>query len=75
MLDTPTETTRAGFWMSDKPRVQQALAAELAGLLLQIKSQQSALGFLRGFWACMVREWGGIDRLRCACFPLLSTQD
>lgn len=50
--------------MSDKPLVQQALASELANLLLAIDSTDAALGFLQGFWACMVREWSGIDRLR-----------
>lgn len=53
-----------GYWMSDKPLVQQGLAAELAGLLLTITSTDAALAFLRGFWEAMVREWNGIDRLR-----------
>ncbi|EGN93116.1 hypothetical protein SERLA73DRAFT_145957, partial [Serpula lacrymans var. lacrymans S7.3] len=52
------------FWMSDKPLVQQALASELAGLVLTITSTPSALKFLRGFWMMTVREWSGIDRLR-----------
>lgn len=50
--------------MSDKPLVQQGLAAELAELLLTITSTDAALAFLRGFWEVMVREWNGIDRLR-----------
>lgn len=54
-----------GFWMSDKPLVQQALASELAELLLIIADTPSALDFLRGFWITLVREWNGIDRLRC----------
>jgi hypothetical protein len=60
----------AGFWMSDKPLVQQALASELAELLLTISDTPSALHFLRGFWITLVREWNGIDRLRCVhlCF-------
>ena len=53
-----------GFWMSDKPLVQQALASELADLLLLISSTASSLAFLKGFWEAMVREWNGIDRLR-----------
>lgn len=53
-----------GFWMSDKPLVQQALAGELAELVLAISSTRSALAFVRGFWEMTVREWGGIDRLR-----------
>jgi ribosomal RNA-processing protein 1 len=50
--------------MSDKPLVQQALAAELADILLAIPDVSSSLHFLRGFWDTAVREWNGIDRLR-----------
>jgi ribosomal RNA-processing protein 1 len=57
------------FWMSDKPLVQQALASELAELLLTITSTDAALAFLRGFWQATVREWNGIDRLRCVDRP------
>ena len=50
--------------MSDKPLVQQALAAELADILLKIPDPSSSLLFLKGFWKTVVREWHGIDRLR-----------
>jgi ribosomal RNA-processing protein 1 len=57
--------------MSDKPLVQQALATDLANLLLRIDPGtgraariEASLGFLDGFWTALVREWGGIDRLR-----------
>jgi uncharacterized protein YdaU (DUF1376 family) len=53
-----------GYWMSDKPLVQQALATELADILLKIPDPSSSLLFLKGFWQTMVREWHGIDRLR-----------
>lgn len=53
-----------GYWMSDKPLVQQALASELAELLLTIPSTDNSLAFLSGFWEAIVREWNGIDRLR-----------
>ena len=53
-----------GFWMSDKPLVQQALASELADILLKISDPSSSLLFLKGFWHTVVREWHGIDRLR-----------
>ncbi len=53
-----------GFWMSDKPLVQQALATELAETLLAITSMKASLAFLQGFWECTVREWNGIDYLR-----------
>ena len=57
--------------MSDKPLVQQALASELAEILLTIESTTSSLAFLRGFWETTVREWNGIDRLR---YVFCSTQ-
>jgi ribosomal RNA-processing protein 1 len=59
--------------MSDKPLVQQALATDMANLLLLIDPTSSdsaedrlsaALSFLDGFWKAIVREWTGIDRLR-----------
>jgi len=50
--------------MSDKPLVQQALATDLANILLKIPSVDAALAFLKGFWDALVREWSGIDRLR-----------
>ena len=55
-----------GYWMSDKPLVQQALATELADILLKIPDPSSSLLFLKGFWQTIVREWAGIDRLRWA---------
>ncbi|EMD41841.1 hypothetical protein CERSUDRAFT_42980 [Gelatoporia subvermispora B] len=59
------------FWMSDKPLVQQALASELAEIVLNIESVPSALAFLRGFWEAMVREWSSIDRLRIDKYYML----
>lgn len=65
-----------GFWMSDKPLVQQRLAQDLADVLLAIKpvstttandataQVNAALDFVAGFWEAIVREWPGIDRLR-----------
>ena len=50
--------------MSDKPLVQQALASELAELILTISSTTASLAFIRGFWEMTVREWNGIDRVR-----------
>ena len=55
---------KEGFWMSDKPLVQQALATELSEILLKIPDPSSSLLFLKGFWHTVVREWHGIDRLR-----------
>ncbi|PFH49694.1 hypothetical protein AMATHDRAFT_194545 [Amanita thiersii Skay4041] len=59
------------FWMSDKPLVQQALAGELAELLLTISTTSTSLAFLRAFWECTVREWNGIDRLRIDKYYML----
>ncbi|KAJ6575290.1 Nop52-domain-containing protein [Mycena capillaripes] len=59
------------FWMSDKPLVQQALASELAELLLTMTSVSSSLSFLSGFWEATVREWNGIDRLRLDKYYML----
>lgn len=64
--------------MSDKPLVQQALAVDLALLTLDVRPKikdarsngrvarfHSAMSYLRGFWDAIVREWSGLDRLRC----------
>ena len=51
--------------MSDKPLVQQALASEIADILLAISNVSVSLAFLRGFWESTVKEWNTIDRLRC----------
>ncbi|KDQ15683.1 hypothetical protein BOTBODRAFT_108450 [Botryobasidium botryosum FD-172 SS1] len=59
------------FWMSDKPLVQQALASDLANLLLEIPSTPASLAFLRGFWEALVREWSGLDRLRLDKYYML----
>ncbi|KZT30889.1 Nop52-domain-containing protein [Neolentinus lepideus HHB14362 ss-1] len=59
------------FWMSDKPLIQQALANELADLLLTSTSKEASLAFLSGFWEATVREWSGIDRLRMDKYYML----
>ncbi|KAH9835867.1 Nop52-domain-containing protein [Rhodofomes roseus] len=59
------------FWMSDKPLVQQALASELAEILLNISSPSRPFDFLQGFWEATVREWSGIDRLRIDKYYML----
>lgn len=64
--------------MSDKPLVQQRLAADLAELLLLIHPSnggegarfEAAVGFLGGFWQAMSREWVGLDRLRSVPCPV-----
>ncbi|WVR08021.1 hypothetical protein IAU60_005065 [Kwoniella sp. DSM 27419] len=67
------------FWMSDKPLVQQALASDLAELLLLINPKSdtpedrfsASVAFLEGFWDAIVREWAGIDRLRMDKYYML----
>lgn len=51
------------MWQSDKPRTQQQLAIEFAGLI-DLLPGETALAFLDAFWKTMAREWVGIDRLR-----------
>lgn len=63
-VSTRPDSNHAGFWMSDKPLVQQALASEIADILLAISSLSVSLAFLRGFWESTVKEWNSIDRLR-----------
>lgn len=63
-----------GFWMSDKPLVQEQLASSIANLVLlaqrkkfndplkdRIASVKTSLDFLQGFWIAIVREWPNID--------------
>lgn len=61
------------MWMSDKPLVQQKLADDLADLVLVVRSSKTpsrigrvnaSLAFLEAFWAIVLREWSGLDRLR-----------
>ncbi|KDQ63212.1 hypothetical protein JAAARDRAFT_65281 [Jaapia argillacea MUCL 33604] len=59
------------FWMSDKPLVQQALANELAEIVLTIATTSASLAFLSGFWEAVVREWSGLDRLRMDKYYML----
>lgn len=74
----PANEANPGFWMSDKPLVQQALANDIALLTLAVRPKKgperplgrvarfrSAMCYLRGFWEAVVREWEGLDRLRC----------
>ena len=56
--------------MSDKPRTQQQLARDLAGLV-DILPNEMLLPFLDAFWTTMAREWLGIDVLRMDKFLYL----
>ncbi|KAH9997747.1 nucleolar protein,Nop52-domain-containing protein [Russula compacta] len=52
------------FWMSDKALVQQALASELANILLSIDHNSAS-------FETIVREWEGLDRLRMDKYYML----
>lgn len=58
------------MWFSDRPRTQQRLADDLAGLLMIINSK-NFFGFLKAFWVIMAREWDSIDKHRVDKFYLL----
>jgi ribosomal RNA-processing protein 1 len=58
------------LWMCDRAVPQQALCADLAGLV-HILPDPTVVPWLRGFWATMAREWSGIDVLRLDKFLLL----
>ncbi|KAJ9094817.1 hypothetical protein QFC20_006832 [Naganishia adeliensis] len=76
-----------GFWMSDKPLVQQRLASDLSSIILQINPRSTtdgedeeeaslardmaALDFIEGFWEAIIREWVGIDRFRMDKYYML----
>ncbi|WFD36746.1 hypothetical protein MCUN1_003633 [Malassezia cuniculi] len=72
------------FWMSDKPLVQQALAQELADLVLAVAGVTadekrtkpdaralSAFDFYAGFWHTIAKEWLGIDKFRIDKYYML----
>ncbi|KAI5808977.1 hypothetical protein DFH27DRAFT_542025 [Peziza echinospora] len=58
------------MWMSDRPRTQQRLAMDLAGLVTTMRTH-TAITFLECFWETIAREWNGIDVLRMDKFLLL----
>jgi len=76
LLKADQKIVITGFWMSDKPLVQQRLASDLSSLMLSIEPvndgssegidsrTNAGLDFVAGFWEALVREWTGIDRLR-----------
>ncbi|KAJ9647775.1 hypothetical protein H2199_001549 [Coniosporium tulheliwenetii] len=61
------------MWMQDKPRNQQRLAIDLAGLV-DIVTEDMFVPFLDAFWKTMAREWKGIDALRMDKFLFLIRQ-
>ncbi|UNI23862.1 hypothetical protein JDV02_009655 [Purpureocillium takamizusanense] len=60
------------LWMTDRPRPQQALAADLAALVLtSLRDPRCAAPWLRGFWAVLSAQWPRVDALRMDKFLLL----
>lgn len=57
--------------MSDRPRTQQRLAIDLAGLV-DVLPDENVVPFLEAFWNTMAREWNGIDVLRFVA-PVVSS--
>ncbi|KAI9795767.1 MAG: hypothetical protein M1835_005211 [Candelina submexicana] len=58
------------MWMSDRPRTQQRLAIDLAGMV-DVLPDENTTPFLEAFWITMAREWNGIDVLRMDKFLFL----
>ncbi|ATY65885.1 nucleolar, Nop52 [Cordyceps militaris] len=59
-----------GLWMTDRPKPQQALAADLAGLVLALRAP--CVGpWLRAFWHVLGAQWTSIEALRLDKFLLL----
>ncbi|PQE06314.1 nucleolar, Nop52 protein [Rutstroemia sp. NJR-2017a WRK4] len=58
------------MWMCDRPLPQQSLASSLASLVLSLPKNK-IVGFYRGFWEIMKKEWERIDVLRMEKFLLL----
>ncbi|KAK9459954.1 nucleolar protein,Nop52-domain-containing protein [Lipomyces oligophaga] len=59
------------MWMTDRPKVQQAMANRLASLLLDCSLQVNTTRFLNAFWATITRDWRSIDVLRIDKYYLL----
>jgi len=57
-------------WLSDRPRTQQRLVLDLAGLLDSMETKNVGV-FLEAFWTTISREWNGVDVLRMDKFLLL----
>lgn len=58
------------LWMTDRPKPQQALAADLAALVAALRAPCVA-PWLRGFWHVLGAQWTSIEALRLDKFLLL----
>ena len=57
-------SNRKGFYHSDRPLTQQALARALSFSLVPSLPRESRLRFLRAFWITIGTEFHNLDRLR-----------
>ncbi|KAK7205123.1 hypothetical protein BZA70DRAFT_279118 [Myxozyma melibiosi] len=58
------------MWMTDRPKVQQAMATRLGRMQLGVGDHNVA-GFVDAFWATICRDWNNIDVLRIDKYYLL----
>ena len=58
------------MWHADKPKVQNELAERIGAMVLAVPGNKATL-FAKTFFAMMMREWPGIDRLRLNKFYTL----
>lgn len=59
------------MWFSDRPRPQQRLANELAGLFSQDIDEEYFNKFVESYWIIMAREWKDLDKWRVDKFLML----
>ncbi|KXN73619.1 hypothetical protein CONCODRAFT_35572, partial [Conidiobolus coronatus NRRL 28638] len=59
-----------GFWMADKPIVQQDTAKNIGDVITLIKPDNAYL-FIEAFWSVLNSKWHEIDRIRTDKFYLL----
>ncbi|GAO19836.1 uncharacterized protein UV8b_00064 [Ustilaginoidea virens] len=59
------------LWMTDRPRPQLALAAQLAALPARLRAD-CVPPFLGAFWPVLSRQWAGVDALRVDKFLALA---
>jgi hypothetical protein len=53
------------MWMSDKPKVQEELADNIASITTLFPDNgDMGIKFIKAFWTTMIIQWHGIDRLR-----------
>ncbi|KAK2738858.1 hypothetical protein FQN57_006872 [Myotisia sp. PD_48] len=65
------ELASSGYYHSDKPLTQQALARDLSYTLVPSLPKPMILPFLRAFWITISRDFHSLDRLRLDKYLLL----